>query len=66
MAIKKCIAARLGVIYDSQVTHRKQGGLSLRGPHPLLLVAWESYVTLSQLKIHKNTTANRWKLSLFD
>jgi hypothetical protein len=34
MAIKKCIAMRLGVIYDSQVTNRKQGGIPVRAQPP--------------------------------
>jgi hypothetical protein len=37
----------LGVIYDSQATNRKQGGLSVRThprpPDSLLLVTWELY-----------------------
>jgi hypothetical protein len=51
MAVKKCVAVRLGVIYDSQVTNNKQGGLPARTPKPpvaLLLVAWESYMTPSR------------------
>ncbi len=46
---KRCVAVRLGVIYDSQTTNRKLGGLPARTPTPcsaLLLVAWESYITL--------------------
>ncbi len=31
---KKCVAVKLGVIYDSQATNRKQGGLPLRVPPP--------------------------------
>jgi hypothetical protein len=30
MAVKKLIAVQLGVICDSQVTNRKQGGLPVR------------------------------------
>ncbi len=26
MDVKKCVAMRLGVLYDSQATNRKQGG----------------------------------------
>jgi hypothetical protein len=50
MAIKKCIAVRLGVIFDSQATKRKQGGLPVRAPLPtiLLLFAWEPSMTTSQ------------------
>jgi hypothetical protein len=32
MAIKKCKSVRLGVMYDSQETHSKQGGLPVRAP----------------------------------
>jgi hypothetical protein len=44
MAIRKCVAVWLGVIYDFQATNRKQEGLSVRLPHfsAFLLVAWES------------------------
>jgi hypothetical protein len=48
MAIKKCGAERLGVIYDSQTTNRKKGGQTVRVPLPsaaLLLVALKSYMT---------------------
>jgi hypothetical protein len=41
---------RLGVIYDSQATNKKQGVLPV-SPLPLaalLLFAWESYMTLSR------------------
>jgi hypothetical protein len=51
MAIKKCIAVRLGVIYDFQVTNTKQGRLPAIAPTPsgaLLLLAWESYRTHSR------------------
>jgi hypothetical protein len=53
MAIKKCVDMRLEVIYDSQMTNRKQGGLPARTPTPsgaLLLDAWESYIAPSRLK----------------
>jgi hypothetical protein len=42
VAIKKYIAVWLGVMYDSQATNRKQGGLPVRAPSPtaLLLVTW--------------------------
>ncbi len=49
MAIQKCIAMWLGVIYDFQATNRKQGRLC-ENPHPLWqlpLVGWESYMTSS-------------------
>jgi hypothetical protein len=63
MAIKKCMAVQLVVIYDSQAANRKQGGLLVRAllsPAALLLVAWESYVYDTQpARIHKNTTKNR-------
>jgi hypothetical protein len=41
MAIKKYVAVRLGVLYDSHATNQKQGGLPVRAPLPpaaLLLV----------------------------
>jgi hypothetical protein len=34
MAIKKCVAVQLGVIYDSSATNRKQGELPVRAPLP--------------------------------
>ncbi len=34
MAIKKCLAMRLEVIYDSRLADRKQGGLPVRAPIP--------------------------------
>jgi hypothetical protein len=34
MALKNCIAVLLGVIYDSQETNRKQGGLPVRASSP--------------------------------
>jgi hypothetical protein len=45
MAMKKCVAVWLGVIYDSQATNRKKGRLSVRAPllAALLLVGWELY-----------------------
>jgi hypothetical protein len=66
--MNKCVAVRLGVIYDSQSTNTKQGGLPVKGPLPhaaLQLVAWESYMTLSQAQYTK-TPQKRWKLLLFD
>jgi hypothetical protein len=51
MAIKKCTAMRLGVIYDFQATNRNLEGLLSRTTTPsgtLLLVAWQSYMTTSQ------------------
>jgi hypothetical protein len=59
---KKHTTVQLGVMYDSQATNRKQGGLPVRAilPAALLLVTWESYVYDSQLaKTYKNTTTNR-------
>jgi hypothetical protein len=50
MAIKKCVAVRLGVIYDSKATNRKQGVLPVIAPllpAIFLLVAWETYMTPS-------------------
>jgi hypothetical protein len=57
---------RLGVIYDSQLTKRKLGGLPARTPVPsdtLLLVAWGDSEPAG---IHINATENRWMLLLFD
>jgi hypothetical protein len=39
---------QLGVIYDSQPTNRKLGGLPARTSGALLLVAWEIYMTPSR------------------
>jgi hypothetical protein len=41
------VTVGLRVIYDSQGTNRKLGGLPARTPFPgtLLLVVWESYMT---------------------
>jgi hypothetical protein len=69
MAIKKFVAVYLGVIYDSQPTNRKLGGLPARTPTPsvaLQLVPWESFMTTSRLEYIKNATRNRWMLVLFD
>jgi hypothetical protein len=48
MAMKKCVAVRLVVIYDSQANW-KQGGLPEPPSHPaaLLLDAWETCMTHS-------------------
>jgi hypothetical protein len=68
MAIKKCIAVQLGVIYDPQVTNRKQGGLpvrtSLSRHTPICHLGVIHY--FQPAGIHRNTTTNRWKLSHFD
>ncbi len=58
---KKYVAMRLKVIYDSQATNRKQGGLPVTAPPPaaLLLVAWESYITPQLARIHKKTNTKR-------
>jgi hypothetical protein len=56
MVITKCVAVRLGVIYDSHSTNRKQGRLPVRAPLPhaaLLFFAWESYITPSRPKYTK-------------
>jgi hypothetical protein len=62
MAIKKkCVAMQLAVIYDSQVSYRKQGGLPVRAtlpPFALLLVAWKSYMTPSQQEYTKTPPKN--------
>jgi hypothetical protein len=68
-AIKKCVAVRLGVIYDSQSTNTKQGGLPVKGPLPhaaLQLVAWESYMTLSQPQYTKTPPKKMDLVLLFD
>jgi hypothetical protein len=68
MAIKWCIAAWLGVIYNSQATNRKLGGLPARTPIPpraLLLVVLESYMIPSWPEEHKHTTTNKWMFLLF-
>jgi hypothetical protein len=68
MAIKKCVAVRLEIIYDYQATNRKQGGLPVRVPSPChtpfshLDVIYDSQLA----QIHKNTTTKRWKLFLFE
>ncbi len=55
MAIKKCIAMRLGVIYDSQMTNRKQRGLRVRDLKSLLHSYWRLGVYDSQsAAMHKN------------
>jgi hypothetical protein len=56
MAIKKCVAVRLGVIFDSQMTNRKQEGLLVRAPLPpphFYLSLGTSYMTPSQLEYTK-------------
>jgi hypothetical protein len=63
MAIKKCIAVQLGLIYDSPATNWKQGGVPLRVPLPhctligRLGVICDSQV--AKIHIHVNTTTNR-------
>ncbi len=65
---KKCVAIRLGVIYDSQATNRKQGGLPVRAPSPCctpigrLGVIYDSH----RAGIHKNTPKVRRKLLFFE
>jgi hypothetical protein len=55
MAVKKCIAVQLAVLYDSQATNRELRELLCQcpTPHPLpsalLLVTWESYKPLAGL-----------------
>ncbi len=67
MAIKKCIAVPLGVLYGSQATNRKQGGLPVRAAFPRrtpighLGVMYDS----QPAEIHKNTTINRWQALVF-
>ncbi len=60
MALKKnCIAVQLGVLYDSQATNRKQGGLPVRAlascPHSYWLSAG----------MHKNTIGKSHKTTFF-
>jgi hypothetical protein len=61
MAIKECIAVRLGVIYDSPVTNKMQGGLPVRAPVPhrapigCLGIIYDSQLA----EIHKNITTHR-------
>jgi hypothetical protein len=68
MAIRKCIAVRLGVIYDSQGANWKQGGLPMRDPFPHHTPnGRRGVINDSQpAEIYKNTTRTRWKLLLFD
>jgi hypothetical protein len=56
---KRCIAMRLGVIFDYQATNGKQGGLPVKAPSPgaLILVAWESYITPSWPECTKTPTS---------
>jgi hypothetical protein len=67
MAVKKCLAVRLGVINDSKATNRKLGGLPAKTPSSLcspidrLGVIYDSDLA----RIYKNTTTNRWILLLF-
>ncbi len=64
MAIKKNIAVWLGVIYDFQMTNRKQGRLQQEPPPPWhtpighLGVIYDS----RPARMEKNTTRNRWML----
>jgi hypothetical protein len=56
---KKCVAVRLGVIYDSKATNRKQGVLPVFAPllpAILLWVAWETYMTPSRSEYTKTPT----------
>ncbi len=63
MAIRKCVAVWLGVIYDFQATNRKDGGLSVRHPpsSAFLLVAWESdkpHIRPEYTKTHRHKQVN--------
>ncbi len=61
---KKCIALRLGVMYDSQTTNGKQGGLPVSTPTPLWCTPIGRLGVIYDSKpagIQKNTTTNRWK-----
>jgi hypothetical protein len=61
MAIKKCVAMRLGVINESRTTNRKQRGLPVKAlsPTALLLVAWESHMTPSWQEYTKTPPETR-------
>jgi hypothetical protein len=69
MAIKKFVAVRLGVTYDSCVTNRKKRGLPVRAPLPPICTPVGRLVVIRYSQpagINKNTTTNKWKLLLFD
>jgi hypothetical protein len=70
MAIQMCIAMRLGVINDSQVTNRKQGGLFVtlwEPPIPRCTPIGRFGVIYDSqpAEIYKSNITNRWKLLLF-
>jgi hypothetical protein len=61
---KKYIAMQLGVIYESQMTNRKQGGLLLRAllPHCTPIGCLVVIYDFKLAERHKNTIKNKWKL----
>jgi hypothetical protein len=63
---KKCIAMQLGLIYDSQVTNRKKGGLPVRAPLPRHLGVIHNSQPLKMHKIPQQTskTSNLLKYRL--
>jgi hypothetical protein len=64
---KKCVAVQLGVIYDSQVTNRKQARLPVRAPSSPCTPFGRLGVIydLQRDRVHKNTITKRWNLLLF-
>ncbi len=66
IAIKKCVAVRLGVICDCQATNRNKGRLPMRAPPrrtPISHLTMAIYDSQPS-RIHKNITTDRWKLLL--
>jgi hypothetical protein len=68
MAIKKCVAVRLGVIYDAQATNRKQGGLPVSPPPPCRTsIGRKGVIYDSQpAGMHKKTPPNKVETLTFD
>jgi hypothetical protein len=69
MAIKKCTSEWLGVIYDSQVTNRKQGRAPCESPSPARIHIGRLGVLgviydYQPAEMHNKTTTSRWKLLL--
>jgi hypothetical protein len=63
MALKNYIVVRLGVIYDSQASNRKQGTPGEGPSPPTPLIGCLGVIYDSQpSRIHTNSTRNRWKL----
>jgi hypothetical protein len=63
MDTKRCTAVRLGVIYDSKATNRKQGGPL---PRHTRIGSLDIIYDSQPAGIHKSTTTNRRKLLDFD